>query len=68
MRNQHEVQAVTEIPVPNKLCFICQSIEHLGEQCPTIPTMREILVEQANVLDQFKSSTNEPYGNTYNLS
>ena len=23
MRNQFEVQAVTEIPVQNKLCFIC---------------------------------------------
>ena len=23
MRNQHEVQAVTEIPFPNKPCFIC---------------------------------------------
>ena len=68
MRNQHEVQAVTEISVPNQPCFICQFIEHLGEQCPTIPAMREILVEQANVLDQLKSSTNAPYGNTYNLN
>ena len=31
MRNQHEVQAVTEILVPNKPCFICQSTEYLGE-------------------------------------
>ena len=23
MRNHHEVQAVTEFPVPNKPCFIC---------------------------------------------
>ena len=50
MRNQHEVQEVTKFPVPNKPCFIYQSIEHLGEQCPTIPTMRELLVEQANVV------------------
>ena len=42
MRNSHEVQAVTEIPVPNKPCFICQSTEHIGEQCPTIPAMREM--------------------------
>ena len=49
MRNQ-QVQAVIEIPVPNKPCFICQSTEHLGEQCPTIPAMREMLVEQANVV------------------
>ena len=45
MRNQHEVQAVTETPMPNKPCFICQSTEHLGEQCPTVPTMREMLAE-----------------------
>ena len=68
MRNQHEVHAVTEIPVPNKSCFICQSIKHLGEQCPTVPTMREMLVEQANVVGQFKPSINAPYGNTYNPS
>ena len=57
-----------EIPVPSKPCFIYQFTEHLGEQCPTIPTMREMLVEQANVIDQFKPSTNAPYGNTYNPS
>ena len=68
MRKQHEVQAVTEIPVPNKPCIMCQSTEHLGEQCPTIPAMREMLVEQANVVGQFKPSTNAPYGNTYNPS
>ena len=50
MRKLHEVQAVTEIPVPNKPCFICQPTEHIGEQCPTIPVMREMFVEQANVV------------------
>ena len=57
MRNQHEVQAVTEILVPNKPCFIYKSTEHLGEQCPTIPAKREMLVEQVNVVGQFKPST-----------
>ena len=68
MRNHQEVQAVAETPLPNKPCFICKSTEHLGEQCPTIPAMREMLVEQANVVGQFKPSTNAPYGNTYNPS
>ena len=68
MRNQHEVQAVTVITVPNHSCFICQPTEHLGEQCPTITAMREMLVEQANVVGQFKPSTNAPYGKTYNHS
>ena len=68
MRNQHEVQAVTEIAMPNKPCFIFQSTDHLGKQCPTIQVMREMLVEQANAVGQFKPSTNAPYGNTYNPS
>ena len=68
MRNHQEVQAVDETPFPNKSCFICQSIEHLGEQCPTVLAMREMLVEQANVVLQFKPSTNAPYGNTHNPS
>ena len=54
--------------MPNKPCFICQSTEHLREQCPTIPAMKEMLVEQANVVGQFKPSTYAPYGNTYNPS
>ena len=45
LRNQHEVQAVTVIPMPNHPCFICQSTKHLGEQCPTVPAMWEMLVE-----------------------
>ena len=45
MRKRHEVQAVTEIPVPYKPCFIFQSTEHLGEQCPTILAMREMFME-----------------------
>ena len=31
MRNQHEVRAVVETPVPNHPCFIFQSAEHPGE-------------------------------------
>ena len=54
MRNQHEIRVVTETPMPNKPCFICQSTEHPREQCPTVPTMREMLAERANVVGQFK--------------
>ena len=55
-----------ETPVPNQPCFICQSIEHPGEQCPTIPSMREMIAEQANAVGQYKLPTNAPYNNTYN--
>ena len=45
MRNHYEVQVVTETPMPNKPCYICQSTKHLGEQCATVPAMREMLVK-----------------------
>ena len=66
MRNQHEVRAMTETPVLDKPCFICQSTKHLREQCPTVPAMTKMLAEQANVVGQFKPPTNASYGNTYN--
>ena len=68
MRKSYEVQAVTEIPMPNKPCFIYQSTEHIGEQFLTILAMREMSVEKVNVVGQFKPSINAPYGNTYNLA
>ncbi|RVW19671.1 Retrovirus-related Pol polyprotein from transposon 17.6 [Vitis vinifera] len=38
----------------SKTCSICQSYEHLVEECPTIPVAREMFGEQANVIGQFK--------------
>ena len=51
-----------------KPCSICQSYEHLVEECPTIPVAREMFGEQANVIGQFKPNSNASYGNTYNSS
>ena len=68
MRKQHEVQAVTETPMPSKPCFICQSTKHVRELCPTIPVVREMFADQANFIGQYKLLTNAPYGNTYNPS
>ena len=66
MRNQREVRTMVETLVPNQLCFICQYSEHLGEHCPTIPSMRDMLAEQANAVGQYKQPTSAPYSNTYN--
>ena len=66
MRNQHEVRTVAETPVSNNLCFICQSTKHLGEHCPTVPSIRDMLAEQANAVGQYKPLTNAPYYSTYN--
>ena len=37
-----EVQAIFETPVQVMSCSICQSFEHLVEECPIIPTVREM--------------------------
>ena len=66
MRNQHEVQAIAETPVLLQPCFNCQSTSHQGEHCPIAPSVRDLMMEHANVVGQNKPSTNVPYGNTYN--
>ena len=66
MRNHHEVRAVTEASMPNHPCFICQSVEHQGENCLIVPSVRDMMAEHANVVGQYKPPTNAPYGNTYN--
>ncbi|RVW86161.1 hypothetical protein CK203_038024 [Vitis vinifera] len=68
LKKIHEVQAVAETPVQVKPCPICQSYEHLVEECPTIPAAREMFGDQANVIGQFKPNNNASYGNTYNSS
>ncbi|WKA12844.1 hypothetical protein VitviT2T_030195 [Vitis vinifera] len=68
LKRIHEVQAVAEAPVQVKLCPNCQSYEHLVEECPAIPTEREMFRDQANVVGQFRPNNNAPYGNTYNSS
>ena len=65
MRNQHEVQAIFETPVPLQPCFNCQSTSYQGEPCPIAPSVRDLMMEHANVVGQSKPSTNAPYGNTY---
>nr|CAN59874.1 hypothetical protein VITISV_035142 [Vitis vinifera] len=61
MKKIHEVQAVAETPVQVKPCPICQSYEHLVEKCPTIPSVREMFGDQANVIGQFKPNNNASY-------
>ena len=50
MKKIREVQAIYETPVQAMLCSICQSFEHLVEECPTISAVREMFGDQANVI------------------
>ncbi|KAL6347353.1 hypothetical protein AAG906_016834 [Vitis piasezkii] len=38
MKKMQEVQAISQTPLQAMPCAICLSYEHLGEECPTIPT------------------------------
>ena len=42
MKKIREVHAISETPVQVMSCSICQSFEHLVEECPTIPTVRDV--------------------------
>ena len=66
MRNQHEVQAVNELPASQPACYNYQSSSHPGEHCHVVPSVRDLMQEHAHVLGQNKPPTNAPYGNTYN--
>ena len=61
-----EVQAISKTPVQAMSYSICQSFENLVAEFPTIPTVREMFGDQANVIGQFKPNNNASYGNTYN--
>ena len=66
MRNQHEVQAVNELPASHPASFNYQSSSHPGEHCPLVHSVRDLMQEHSHVLGQNKPPTNSPYGNTYN--
>ena len=66
MKKIREVQAISETLVQAMSCSICQYFEHLMTECPTIPAVREMFGDQANVIGQFKPNNNAPYSNTYN--
>ena len=42
LKKMNEVQAVAETLMQVKPCSICQSYEHLVEECPTIPFARDV--------------------------
>ena len=66
MRSQHEVQAVTETPVPLQSYFNYPATGHQGNHCSITPSVRNLMQEKANIVDQSRHPINAPYGNTYN--
>ena len=63
----HEEHAVTENPAQSNSCTNFQSPLHPAEQCPMVPSMKDLMSECANTVGQYKpQQPNAPYGNTYN--
>ena len=66
IRNHQEVRAVNELHVPLQPCFTCQSTGHQGGHCPISPSVRDFMVQNANVVGQNRPQADVLYGNTYN--
>ena len=65
-RNHQEARAVTEASMLSQPCFNCQSASHQGEHFPISPSVRDLMVENENVVGQNKPPTDAQYCNTYN--
>ena len=42
-KKMQEVQAISQTPLQPMPCSICLSYEHLVDECPTLPAVREML-------------------------
>jgi len=45
---------------------ICETNEHAINDCPTLPSFKKCLHEQANALNSFQMPNHNPYSQTYN--
>nr|WP_164990771.1 hypothetical protein [Pseudomonas protegens] len=52
--------------VENIVCQICETNEHSTNDCPTLPSFKECLHEQAHALNSFQRANHNPYSQTYN--
>ena len=66
-RGTHEIKVVNDVPIQIVQCSICQSDEHLVSECPTIPTVRKMFMEQTNAIGFVKHSKSSPFSNTLNM-
>ena len=61
LKKMYEVQAISETQTHVMPSTIFQSCDHVVDEFPTIPVVREMLGDQANVLGQFRPNNNAPY-------
>jgi len=53
--------------VQDIVCQICETDEHSTNDCPTLPSFKECLHEQAYALNSFQRPNHNPYSHTYNF-
>ena len=64
MKKVHQVDVG---PSTEQVCGICALTGHPTGECPTIPTFKEVLLEQTNAISNFNKPYSNPYSETYNL-
>ena len=62
----HEVQVVTKNPAQANPSINFQPTAHIEEHYPIPLSVKDLMSEYANVVGQYKTQPNAPYGNTYN--
>ncbi|KAL6324696.1 hypothetical protein AAG906_015279 [Vitis piasezkii] len=58
MNQMQEVQAISQTPLQAMLCAICQSFEHLVEECPIIPVARDMFGDCNNYNSSWRNHPN----------
>jgi hypothetical protein len=61
LKSSGHLKSVQEI-----VCQIYETNEHSTNDCPTLPSFKECLHEQANVLNSFQRPNQNPNSQTYN--
>jgi hypothetical protein len=61
LKKSGQLKSVQEI-----VCQICETNEHSTNDCPTLPSFRECLHEQAHALNSFQRPNHNPYSQTHN--
>ena len=61
-----KVNGINIVPKIDEVCRICETMEHPNNECPTIPAFKEVLHDQANVMNMVKKSYSSPYSEIYN--
>jgi len=61
LKRSGQLKSILEI-----VCHICETNKHSINDCPTLPSFKECLHEQANALNSFQMPSHNPYSQTYN--